>query len=207
MERSKFMLYATLVTALLVVVVIVIAVKGVGSVAPLTLEDQWEYTREYTDKVNDRNYDIMFFRTVPNGPDNLRARTVNTLNPQALNTPGTSYSGHMLILNDVNGGLFLSDSDLASIHDLLVNYGYTVVYLGTNQMQQLVNADIISSLPPEGCASVIVWYDHSGVRSTRNGIADDPQKLMPLVEQQIRPEQVPVFTLIMELGTMDLYWS
>ena len=42
MERSKFMLYATLVTALLVVVVIVIAVKGVGSVVPTTLEDQWE---------------------------------------------------------------------------------------------------------------------------------------------------------------------
>lgn len=201
------MIAATIVTALTVVVVIVVALKGVGGVVPLTLEDQWEYTRDYTQKVNDHNYDIMFYMTMPNGPDNLQARTVYSLDPQVLSTPGVNYNGHLLILNDISGTLFLSESDLDAIHVLLTDYGCRVIYLGTNQFQQLYQADIISSVPPEGAASVMVWYDHSGVRSTRSGIADDPAKLMPLVEQEIRPDQVPVFTLIMELGTMDLYWS
>ena len=40
-----------------------------------------------------------------------------------------------------------------------------------------------------------------------NGIADDTVDLPQMVEQSIRPEQVPVYTLIMELGLRDIFWS
>jgi hypothetical protein len=203
MNRSKFYIYALPLALLLVIVIIAVCVKCIGGAVPMTLEDQWDYYNNYVGKVNDRHYDIMFYRTVNNGPEALNARTVNSLN--ITSSPGCQ--GHILILNDINGSLFLSDEDLTAIAGLLKDHGYRIVYLGTSKFQWLVEAGIISSIPPEGTKSVITWYDSSNIQNTRNGIADDTIDLPQLVEQSIRPEQVPVYTLIMELGLRDIYWT
>jgi hypothetical protein len=203
MGRSKFYIYTIPLALLLVVVVIAIFIKGIGGSVPLSSQDQWDYYNSYVERVNDRNYDIMFYKTVSNGPDTLNARTINSLN--APSSPGCL--GQILILNDINGYLFLSDDELATIEDLIENHGVRVIYLGTSKFSQLVEAGIISSLPPEGTASVMVWYDSSNIRCTQNGIADDTSILPQMVEQSLRPEQVPIYTLFITLGLRDLYWS
>lgn len=203
MGRSKFYIYTIPLALLLVVVVIAIFIKGIGGSVPLSRQDQWDYYNSYVERVNDRNYDIMFYKTVSNGPETLNARTINTLN--APSSPGCQ--GQILILNDINGSLYLSDDELATIADLIENHGWRVIYLGTSKFSQLVDAGIISSIPPEGTASMIVWYDSSNVRCTQTGIADDTVDLPQMVEQSLRPEQVPVYTLFMELGLRDIYWS
>lgn len=191
---------------LMVLIIIFINAGGTTAYLPFSNEAQWKYVREYTDKLNGRNADIMFYRHAPNGPDNLKARRVNALNETGLNLEMYSDCAyHVLILYDIDGSLELSFSDMLVIQDLMSNNGLRLIYLGTDHYQRLVEGGIISSVPEAGTKSYIAFYSKSGGRVTYPGFADDPVS-MPITSG-ITDEQELVFTMVMELAQKDLLWS
>ena len=101
----------------------------------------------------------------------------------------------------------LTDSDYEVIKDLLENKGYRIIYLGTRLYPELRNAGIISSVPPEGTKSYIVFCNSSGMKSGRGGFADDPILLPGNVEEDLTKNEVIVYTMMMELAQKDIYWS
>lgn len=191
-----------------IIVFIVIYTQAGGTVAflPVSGEAQWKYVREYTDKLNNRNADIIFYQHDPNGPDNLKARRVNALNEQGLNLDMyQNCSSHVLILYDLDGSLDLSVHDTQVICDLLNNKGFRIIYLGTEHYPILAEYGIISSVPEKGTKSYISLDTKNGGHLYSAGFADDPVS-MPIIEG-LTDEQKLVFTMVMELAQKDIFWS
>ena len=191
-----------------IIVFLVIYTQGGGLTAflPYSDEAQWKYMREYTDKLNNRNADIIFYQHSPNGPDNLKARRVNALTDQALNLDAfQDYSYHVLVLYDLDGSLDLSVRDTQVLWDLFENKGFRIIYLGTEHYQILAEYGLISSVPKEGTRSYITFLNKTGGHFSDAGFADDPIS-MPIVNG-ITDEQKLVFTMVMELAQKDIFWS
>lgn len=191
---------------IIVFIVIYTQAGGTAAFLPFSDEAQWKYMREYTDKLNNRNADIIFYQHSPNGPDNLKARRVNALNEQGLNLDMyKNCSSHALILYDLDGSLDLSVHDMQVICDLLYNKGFRIIYLGTDHYQILAEYGIIHSVPKEGTKSYISFINKTGGQFYDSGFADDPVS-MPIVNG-LTDEQELVFTMVMELAQKDIFWS
>lgn len=207
-RRSKLIVgIALLVTLPALVIIIVYSLAG-GTTAfmPVSGEAQWKYVREYTDKLNDRNADIIFYKKSPNGPDNLKARRVNALNEQGLNMDMyRDCAYHVIILNDLDGNLDITSEDLMALIDLMTNSGFRIIYLGERMYPELYSAGLVHSVPSKGTKSYMTFYNKHGAPCYNSGIADDPIS-MPITEG-LTDEQEIVFTLVMELAQKDFYWS
>lgn len=207
-QINKAAMGIALLGLLPIIAFIVIFTLGGGTTAflPVADEAQWKYVREYTDKLNNRNADIIFYKHAPNGPDNLKARRVNALNDQGLNLDlYQDCAYHVLILYDWDGTLDLTVSDMQKIQKLMVNDGFRIIYLGTEHYQTLFEGGVISSVPKENTKSLITFYNKSGICNFDPGFADDPVS-MPIVNG-ITDEQKLVFTMVMELAQKDIFWS
>ena len=207
-QINKAAMGIALLGLLPIIAFIVIFSLGGGTLAFLPSSDaaQWKYMRDYTDKLNNRNADIIFYKHNPNGPDNLKARRVNALNDQGLSLDYyQDYAYHVLILYDLDGSLELTVSDMQKIQKLMMNNGFRIIYLGTDHYQMLYEGGVISEMPKEIKKSYITFYNKSGIRCSDNGFADDPIS-MPIVSG-LTDEQEIVFTMVMELAQKELFWS
>ena len=191
----------------IIIIVVLISMGGKNTMLPLSKEGQWKYVREYTDKLNNRNADIIFYKHAPNGPDNLRARRLNGLAESAVEDPYYStYTYKVIILYDLDDSLTLDSSELSSLNNYLKK-GYRIIYLGTKLYPSLRQAGIISSVPEEGTKSLIVFYNNSNVKCDNAGFAEKSLMLPANIPEDISPEQEVVFNMVMELAQKDLFWS
>ena len=207
-QINKVAMAIALLALLPIIVFLVIYSLGGGLTAflPYSDEAQKKYVREYTDRLNSRNADIIFYQHSPNGPDNLKARRVNALTEQALNLDAfQNSSSHVLILYDLDGSLDLSVKDTQVLWDLFSNKGFRIIYLGTEHYQILAEYGIISSVPKEGTRSYITFMTKTGGHFSDAGFADDPIS-MPIVNG-ITDEQKLVYTMVMELAQKEIFWS
>ena len=189
---------------LIVIIVVFSLGGGKAALAPYSPDAQQKIMEDYTDKLNGRNADIIFYRTEPDGPDNLKARRVNALNSQGLGMERyTNCDYHVIIINELNGSLNLTTEELQKLCSLMNDDGFRIVYLGKN-FQQLYDNSIIGELPRSGAKSCICFYNKHGIRFSGGGFADDPAA-MPITGLDDNREIL--FTAIEELANMDLYWS
>lgn len=205
-NRRTLIAYLLSLTVIIFTLIIVVAVnKGKPNEAG---ESQEKLMSRYTEQLNARNADIIFYKKDPNGPANLKARRVNALNDTglALNLY-TSASAHVLILNDMDSSLNLSDQDIAKIKELQKSKGFRIIYLGKAQYKRLVSEEILTwnSSHDENTLSYIAFYNKNMAKSGSDGFADDPVS-MPIVDG-LTDEQKLVYTVIVELAQKDLYFS
>lgn len=204
MTKSVKIAIAVAAIALLPVMIFsLIYVLGIDNVAfmPYSSDAQYKYVEEYTDKLNNRNVDIIFYRHDPNGPSNLKARRINALNDQGLNLdPYQNCSYHVLVLYDLDGSLELSTSDIQYVFELYNQKGFRIVYLGTDKFPLLQEYGLISSVPKAGTKSYITWSNYS-----YPGFADDPVTVP--VTEGLSDEELVVYTMVMEFAQKDLYWN
>ena len=198
--------------ALMVIVpliVVLIVISSFGGNKQMNETAQHKKMAEYTEKLNERNADVIFYRKDPIGPDNLKARRVNALNDQGLAL--NLYSDkvfHVLILYDLDGSLTLSEQDIDKLKELLAKH-FRIVYLGTAHYNQLTKEDIStkSLAHKEGNKTYLTFYSNSNIRSCVEGtaFADDPMT-MPITSGLTEEEKI-VYTVIVELGRKDLFWN
>lgn len=189
------------------VFIIMMSLTGRSS-KQLSEEARVKYVRDYTEKLNSRNADIMFFRQDPAGPDNLKARRVNALNDQGLALNLYSDRAYrVLILNDLSGSLTLNDQEIQTLKDLIENKGFRVIYLGSAKYQKLLAEGVIpaNAKHKEGTKSYITFVNKSHARCSMDGFADNPVS-MPITSG-LTDEQVIIYTAVMELSLKDLFWS
>jgi len=190
--------------------IIMIFVWSIGGSRAVSPEVQKKSMQEYTEKLNQRNADIIFYKKDPVGPSNLKARRVNALNDQGLALNLYSDKAyHVIILYDLDGSLDIHDQEIQKLKSLLLNDHFRIVYLGTMHYNQLVAGEILSKKNDHDntAKSYITFVNKSNMRSSVEGkaFADDPQT-MPITSG-LTDEEVLVYTMIVELARKDLYWN
>ena len=187
--------------------IIFIFIWSAGGSKVMSPELQQKTMQEYTEKLNQRNADIIFYQKDPIGPANLKARRVNALNDQGLALNLFSDKAfHVIILDDLDGSLVLKDQDIQKLKDLLINKAFRIIYLGSAKYKKLVSEGIFLSnmSHKEGTKSYITFYNRSHIHSCMEGFADDPVS-MPLTG--LDDEKTVVYTAVMALSKDELYWS
>ena len=190
--------------------IIMILVWSAGGSKVMSPELQQKTMQEYTEKLNQRNADIIFYQKDPIGPANLKARRVNALNDQGLALNLFSDKAfHVIILDDLDGSLALKDQDIQKLKDLILNHHFRIVYLGTMHYNQLVQGEILSrnANHVDGTKSYLTYVNNKNMRSSVEGktFADEPTT-MPITSG-LTEEETIIYTVIVELGRKDLYWT
>lgn len=193
----------------LAVILTLIIVFALNKTTPAKAKDaQEKLMSQYTEQLNARNADIIFYKKDPNGPAGLKARRVNALNDRglALNLY-ESASSHVLIFNDLDGSLTLSDQDIQKIKELQKVNKFRIVYLGKAQYKRLVSEEILlrKNADKEEALSHIAFYNKNMARSGADGFADKSTS-MP-VTSGLTDEQKLIYTVIAELARKDLYFT
>lgn len=190
--------------------IIMIFVWSFGGNKAMSAEAQKKSMQEYTEKLNQRNADIIFYKKDPIGPSNLKARRVNALNDTGLALNLFSDKAyHVIILYDLDGSLVLNDQDIQKLKSLQLKDHFRIIYLGTMHYNQLVAGEILSKKNDHDntAKSYITFVNKSNMRSSVEGkaFADDPQT-MPITSG-LSDEEVLIYTMIVELARKDLYWT
>lgn len=173
-------------------------------------ELQQKTMQEYTEKLNQRNADIIFYQKDPIGPANLKARRVNALNDQGLALNLFSDKAfHVIILDDLDGSLALKDQDIQKLKSLLLNDHFRIVYLGTMHYNQLVQGEILSRSANhvDGTKSYLTYVNNKNMRSSVEGAAFADEPLAMPITSGLTEEETIIYTVIVELGRKDLYWT
>jgi len=188
------------------IVVTIMYVQGMDKSAliPFSRNAQVDYVEQYTDKLNARNADIIFYKKDPIGPSNFKARRVNALNDLGLKLDQYNNPYHVLVLNDLDGGLNLTVSEIQTIIKLY-DGGFRIIYLGTSEFARLAEYGIISDVPKAGTKSTITFKHGGNGRFIADGFADDPIS-MP-ISDGLTDEEVIIYTMVMELAQKDIYWT
>ena len=115
----------------------------------------------------------------------------------------------MIILDDLDGSLALKDQDIQKLKDLILNHHFRIVYLGTMHYNQLVQGEILSrnANHVDGTKSYLTYVNNKNMRSSVEGktFADEPTT-MPITSG-LTEEETIIYTVIVELGRKDLYWT
>ena len=160
--------------ALLLSVIVVVIMLSFGGYKETAEAAQQLKMAEYMEMLSRRNVDVIFYKTDPIGPENLKARRVNALNDQGLAL--NLYSDrafHVMILDDLDGSLLLSDQDIRELRELLTNQHFRIVYLGTAHYNQLVQGEILtkSSNHMDGTNTYLAYYNERNMKSSVEGDA------------------------------------
>ncbi|MBO7565325.1 MAG: hypothetical protein J6T40_10875 [Clostridiales bacterium] len=167
-------------------------------------QTQMKRVEEAADMLNSRNLDVMYIGADLGAPSNFRARHIYNFEYESLENADSpaGHVGHMIIINDPTGDLFISDDQWSTLSELRVNYGYYIVYFGNAKFEKMKEAGLISSIPSSTVKSMIVWGS-----SSAPGFADDTALIPSKVLRSLSAEQVPVYAMIMELSTYERYWN
>ena len=116
---------AAIALMLIVPAIVLIFAFSFGGNKDMGEAAQQKNMESYTEKLNQRNADIIFYDKDPIGPANLKARRVNALNDQGLALNLFSDKAfHVIILDDMDGTLSLTDQDIQKLKDLLMNHHF-----------------------------------------------------------------------------------
>ena len=190
--------------------IVMIFVWSFGGNKAMGEEAQKKSMMEYTEKLNQRNADIIFYKKDPIGPSNLKARRVNALNDQGLALNLFSDKAyHVIILDDLDGALSLNDQDIQKLKKLLLEQHFRIVYLGTMHYNQLVAGEILtkSANHVDGTKTYLTYVNKNKMRSNIEGKAFADEPLTMPITSGLTDEEVIIYTVIVELGRKDLYWN
>lgn len=190
--------------------IIFIFIWASGGNKVMSPELQQKTMQEYTEKLNQRNADIIFYQRDPIGPANLKARRVNALNDQGLALNLFSDKAfHVIILDDLDGSLALKDQDIQKLKDLILNHHFRIVYLGTMHYNQLVQGEILSRSAnhKDGTKSYLTYINNKNMRSSVEGAAFADEPLAMPITSGLTEDETVIYTVIVELGRKDLYWT
>ena len=160
---------------------------------------------EYTDQFNSHNLDVMFLGMAPNGPENLVARQIRSVQ-EAIDSNMPGKSGKMLIICDQNTSVILQPEEFKQLAEALKQGNFYLVYFGTAKYQMMIDAGILTEYGREDKKSLLVFYKNGG-KFLEGGFADDTKPVpFSLLREALTPEQKPVYTMIYQMATTQLYW-
>lgn len=160
---------------------------------------QKEAFRKQVEKVNEYNYDIMYYGEDIKMPDGLKARRIETLSPHEFDPDDmtSSFTGKMLIINDPDGQIKIDDDTWKLIFKLYDEDDYTVIYLGSSQFENMAEAGFVFDANDMNFNSVL-FMDSGSYK--REGIADSSEYLPYIIEKDLDPMQLQFYRTISELA-------
>lgn len=190
------------------ILILFTVVFGGGKDKNGTKDNHYKRMDEACANVNSRNLDIMVYGKDFAPPASFKYRGVTGFDDYslALNKDGhNNCSAHMLIINDPNNELFITEDQWMQIKALVDQGDFYLVVLG-DKFGIMSAVGLIDTHPKAGTRSTIIW--NKG-KSSAPGFADNPELVPFYVEQDLtnKDEQLPGYTMIMELSTHDIYWT
>ena len=208
MFRNRRILYATIGAAAALLIGMLILFKVMGSPGDSRTR-AWNYFNGYVDKVNERNYDIMYYGSEMGLPVEAKFRRIFNFEDYTIESEDSpkNHVGHILILFDPRDEYFLTEEEAQVIADLYENRGFRIVAIGDGKIRMLENAGVFDTGTADKYNSVMTGRDGANGTKSAPGIADSNELIPREVEEEIDPKYVPAYALVMELGTKDLYWN
>ena len=167
-----------------------------------TIENQTGIVEAAVSELNAKGFDIMYFGEELNAPSSLIARKVYDFEKNTVFGPYARLDnrGHMIIINDPSGSVALKNQQLHDLVERVKQDNVILVYLGNNLTSMLDKEGIGPGMA--SCNSFMVAKKYNAVYS---GVADDTSYLPHQLSQTLTPEQIPVYTLIMNLIKSQTY--
>lgn len=170
-------------------------------------ENDLKRMQDAVEVINSMDIDMMVFGRDMQGEGmkNLTYRRIYDFTVEALDIGNyPEFYTRMIVINDVTEELFISDEQWAEIKRLVYEDDFYLVVLGPGKFEQMKEAGIIPDLPSSSAKSTIVW---KGGAASMPGFADNPELVPYYVEKDLSEEDVPAYTMIMELSTKQIFWS
>ena len=207
MSKHRWTMYAIIFGGS-VLIVFLLMMKIFGTKADRR-ESAWNYFNDYVQKVNDRNYDIMYYGSEMGLPVEAKFRRIFNFEDYTIESEDSpkNHVGHIIILYDPNDEYFLTEEQAQVVADLYENQGFRVVAVGDGKIRMLENAGIVDTGTADKYDSFMTWRDGANGKKTAPGIADSNELVPREVEEEIDPKYVPAYALVMELGSKELYWN
>ncbi|MBR5937481.1 MAG: hypothetical protein IKZ90_04330 [Clostridiales bacterium] len=159
--------------------------------------EQAQKVTDASNYVNSLPFDIMYYGEDLKGPESFEVRHIYGFDQENLIGPEDvkPHEGHVIIVNDLKGDVKLSSETWKDLYNLMINDGYEIVYLGHAHLKQVQEAGFFFDVYPETTNSVIFW-NYGKCRHI--GFADNPKVLPGVVRESLTPEQVTVYSMIMQ---------
>lgn len=159
--------------------------------------EQAQKVTDASNYVNSLPFDIMYYGEDLKGPESFEVRHIYGFDQENLIGPADvkPHEGHVIIINDLKGDVKLSSETWKDLYNLMINDGYEIVYLGHAHLKQVQEAGFFFDVYPETTNSVIFW-NYGKCRHI--GFADNPKVLPGVVRESLTPEQVTVYSMIMQ---------
>ena len=201
MGNKMFRLVILVVPLFLIIMGVIISNDLKNNSPEAVLGRQSAQMEQKVEEFNARGLDVMFFGMNPNGPSNLHARAIYSLADEALYS-GTATGGRMIVMNDMKGNLIVTGDDFAKISDLVDNEGFFFVYLGDSKYGLMQQAGLIDNEPAEGTMSLLMHGNMSAP-----GFADENLTMPYLLQQELPEDELPVYNMILEMLSKQIYWN
>ncbi len=204
-RRKYFIAIIVAIVALIIILVVGNFFKNSKS-----REDKDQsYVGNYAQKVNDRNYDIMYFGGDLGLPENFRARKIFNFEDYSIESSDApaGHIGHIIILYDPADEYYLTAEQAEQLRNLYETRSFRIIAVGSGKIRVLETVGLCSAGSADRYTSLMLWKDASGDPSIQAGIADHKELVPVSVEQQIDAKCIPAYSMLIELGSKDIYWT
>ncbi|MBO4651018.1 MAG: hypothetical protein J5653_07495 [Clostridiales bacterium] len=160
--------------------------------------EQAQKVTDASEYINGKNYDVMYFGEDLNAPQSFKVRRIYSLSPDEfiLAEDEGVKDGHIVIINDPNGNLPLEKEDWNYMLGRMKYYDYILIYLGSAELKDMQEAGLYFDVIPDTTKSVI-FYNRGASKDF--GFADDYTIIPEVVREDLKPEQLPVYAMIMKI--------
>ena len=174
------------------------------------IENQVGIVQTAAEHINNRDFDIMFYGDELGAPDNLIVRRIYGFQHDTVFGVAArpNCTGHMIIINDQHGTVNIDPTQLNDLVARVKEDRVVLVYLGDAKLDMFDRVDIgpgsYATHNPDG-GEVKSFIVCGGGHTKYTGVADDDQYLPGQLRQYLAEEQIPVYSMIMNLDKTQTY--
>ena len=160
-------------------------------------ERHWKRMEGFISTVEDLNWDIMYMGADLGTPESFHVRKIYGVGDISGGQAKKGANGKLIVINDPKGELNMSVEMWKELYTLWDEQGCRIAYLGTRQIDNMKEAGF-----PVDKSKKSFYYSP---KASAPGFADDSQLVPFYVEQDISKDCVPVYTMICEIATKEIY--
>lgn len=201
-SERRNLFYLCAIVSCIFVLIIILAMNNLvsGDSDKKAKERHWKEVENAVTAINDQKLDIMYFGGLVDKPYNLDIRRIYGFDEESVfgSAAKNNVNGKLIIIYDPTDEVNMSLDQWVQLKTLVDERGISYVYIGTKQIQNMIQAGLISVLDPSKPYNFV--YHRDGDAGAIGTIGKDITQLGKTVLEEIDPYQRPFYELLMVLA-------